>query len=143
MVLFSCSRPQGSRAQELLAGDRVDGATVNLLRERGLLGQAEEPVYLYSRSGLDKGLILLTSHRITVARGDTVESELLQNIFDMARSHAVTDEKESVVTIYPRDDTQFTLSFRGGTDMDELFFSSMRDLWRKALASPDSEATGE
>ena len=50
----------------------------------------------------------------------------------MLHSHSRDTAKESSITIYLMDNSEFGISFPPATDLDEQFFNLLRDTWLAA-----------
>jgi len=70
---------------------------------------------------------------LLVYNKEYTDRELFTNIFDISTSHSLSPEKNSTITVYRKDDTEFKAEFLGGTDADEKFFSMLKEKWREAL----------
>lgn len=137
--LGSCSKAEKKENTQLLTADLLSSKDTDYLAKRGFIDSDEQVVYLYYQTKINAGGVLLTDKKIVVFTDESAEKELLGNIFDFSSSHAVSPEKKSKITLYRKDDSQFSCEFPGGLDIDEIFFSKLRTSWRTVIAEKQSE----
>jgi len=61
----------------------------------------------------------------TIKSPDAHSHTVLEGVFDLSSSHALSPEKKSTITLYRKDDSQFSCAFPGGLVIDEIFFSKL------------------
>ncbi len=137
--LGSCSKADKKENTQLLTADLLTSEDTDYLAERGFVDSDERIVYLYYPVKINSGGVLLTDKKIVVFTNESAEKELLGNIFDLSSSHAVSPEKKSKITLYRKNDSQFSCEFPGGLDIDEVFFSILRTSWRTVIAEKQTE----
>ena len=138
----SCSKADKKENTQLLTADQLTTKDKDYLAERGFVESGERIVSVYYPIKITAGGVLLTDKKIVVFSDESTEKELLENIFDLSSSHALSPEKKSKITLYRKDDSQFSCEFPGGLDIDEVFFSKLRTSWRAAIAEKqDNVAT--
>lgn len=137
--LGSCSKAEKKQNTQLLTTDLLTSKHTDYLAERGFVDSDERIVYLYYQTKINAGGILLTDKKIVVYTDESVEKELLENIFDFSSTHAVSPEEKSKITLYRKNDSQFSYEFPGGLDIDEVFFSKLRSSWRTVIAEKQTE----
>ncbi len=141
LILTSCSQKPVEENKRLITPDSLSAEDTEYLKERGFLENGNGPVCLYYRTTIkDEGIVLLNNKLIVYSK-DTVESELLENIFDLSSSHSDNPETKSTITVYRKDNTMFKYGFPGNLDIDERFFSELRQLWRKVIAENQTQKT--
>ena len=136
--LMSCSKTD-RRSNQLLAEENVTKKEVGYLKKRDFLNENEKIIYIYTPTKITVQAVLLTDEKIVAYSRDTVETELLSNIFDLSASHSIDKEKPSTITIYRKDDSTFKLEFAGASDADEKIFLKIRDMWRIALSENETQ----
>jgi hypothetical protein len=112
----------------------------SFLSGNGLVDQGETLRYIYFASSIEDSGILLTDKKVAVYHGASVEKEMLSTMFDLSTSHSPTPEGRSSITIYRRDDSQFSSSLPGGLTIDGTLFSEIRNLWRAAQDAAGNQA---
>lgn len=130
-LLLSCSKQQ--KQPTLFTQETLQKKQVAFLKKNNYLGENEKVAYFYSLSKIQNEGILLTDKKVLVYNKAFTDRELFRNIFDFSTSHSVSAEKNSSITVYRKDDTEFKAEFLGGTDADEKFFAKLKELWREAL----------
>ncbi len=142
VLLSLCTKEQKEENKKLFTPDSLSTKDIEYLKERGFLENDEKTVCVYYHTTIKNEGVLLSDKKIVVYRKDTVENEMLENIFDLSSSHSDNPEIKSTITIYRKDDTEFSYSFPGGLDIDERFFSELRKLWRKVIAGNQARQVG-
>lgn len=132
-ILFSCSG--NGNSQKLLKPEQLTSKQTEIIHGKDFLNKDENLVYIYTNSKLTEEGVILTDNKIIFYDAQTVEKEILENIFDLSINHSQSKEKESRITVYRKDDTEFSTSFAGGTDIDENFFSELKKRWREAITA--------
>jgi hypothetical protein len=140
MMCITCSTQSPADKKQLLTPESISPKNLTLLKEKGEITDSETIVYAYSKNQLKTSGTILTNKKIIVYSKEKNEQENLENIFDLSLSHGPTEDKQSTITIYRKDDSRFSFEFPGGLDIDERFFSTLRDLWRKALDTKKTNA---
>ncbi len=138
--LGTYSKTDKKENTQLLTADQLTSKDTDYLAERGFVDSDERIIYLYYPAKINSGGVLLTDKKIVVFTDESAEKELLGNIFDISSSHAVSPEEKSTITLYRKDDSQFSCEFPGGLDIDEVFFSKLRTSWRTVIAEKQTEA---
>lgn len=134
LLIVTCSKTESKRGNQLLTPEMLTSKETEYFKKKNFIEENEKIVYVYSLSKIKKEAVLLTDKKLLVYNKDSVERESFENIFDISTSHAVTADKKSTITVYRKDDTEFSAEFIGATDIDDKIFSELRRLWRIAMS---------
>ncbi len=138
-ALVSCAKKPVEINKQLLTPDILTAEDKSYLKQRGLITNNEKIIYVYYATNIADGGNLLTDTKIAAFTREFEESELLLNIFDLSTTHVQDTTDTSRITIYRKDDTEFTCKFPGGYAVDENFFSKLRTLWRSSISEKQVE----
>ncbi len=138
-VLVSCAKKPVELNKQLFTPDILSAEDKSYLKQRGLIAEDEKIIYVYYATNIADGGNLLTDTKIAAFTRDSEEKELLQNIFDLSTTHVQDTTDTSRITVYRKDDTEFTCTFPGGYAVDENFFSKLRTLWRSSISEKQVE----
>jgi len=141
LLISSCAEKVKEDNTQLFTAMELSSDNSAYLNERGLLEADEDLVYLYYLTDIKEGGILLTNKKVAVFTAESIDKELMQNIFDLSSSHAVSTERKSRIKVFRKDDTSFSYGFPGGLDIDETFFASLRTSWRTAISEKQATET--
>jgi hypothetical protein len=134
IFLTSCAK-KDTKACRLLTPDSLSTEEIDYIKSRDLLDENEKIIYVYTMDDIKTSGTVLTINKIAVYTQESVNKEPFENIFDMKKTHSLTDSVNSQITISPKKNDDFTVEFKGGTDSDEKFFDMLKDMWRMAISS--------
>ena len=141
IAVTSCAKKE-TNAFKLLTTDSLSTEVIDYIKGRGLIDENEKVIFLYTMDDFLTSGTVLTINKVAVYTHESAQKEFFENIFDMKRSHSLVDSTISSITIAPKEQDEFTIEFKGGTDADEKFFDMLKDMWRMAITSkqekPDS-----
>jgi len=130
IVLVSCFAGKSKNKPVLLNGSQITKAQIATLQKAGL-NTADSIYMLYSSGDLSKNAAFITKKFIAVLDSQKISGAEYTAIFDMLHSHSRDSLKESSITVYLRDNSEFVVKFAGNGSDDETFFNLLRDTWRE------------
>ena len=131
VTCMACFTKGSAKKELLLSGSQISKSQKEILTKAGL-NTADSIFLLFSQGNLANNAAFITGQYIAVLDSQKILGAKYPDIFDMLHSHSKDSVKASTITIYLKDDTDFTIRFKGNTSSDEQFFNILRDSWAVA-----------
>lgn len=141
VVISSCTKGKGARKAALIPGDSLSAEDMDYLVSKELVTEGEKILFLYTNKGIENDGALLSINKIALYSAESKEVASLDQIFDIAKNHSTTAENPSKITVYLKNDTEFTMEFLGASNEDERFFDIFRHMWRLAISTKQKSDT--
>ena len=133
LTIISCSKKESVPMAKFFEKGQITALQIDSLKELGF-NVDTSIVALYQFDKISKESAFITPLLFGSYKDEKIVGTELSNIYDIYHSHAVDTASQSSITIYLKDNAEYKIDFLGGTDLDEQFFKSLRETWRKSIA---------
>ncbi len=138
IFIAACNKTPAKPEPKLINKAEITEEIKTKLTEAGLNTDGEIEV-IYTSDDLKKDAVFVTKKLIAGHKEGEIYGCDLISIYDIAHSHSYDTTNESSVTVYLKDNTDFSVKFPGAIDLDEPFFKTLKTSWRDAISTAQKE----
>jgi hypothetical protein len=139
VLIASCAGKSESVSSRAITAEQLTAAESGFLKEKQVIDTGEKLVVLYTARGVKKDGVLLTDKKVLSYKGDAVKKAAFPDIYDLSIDYADSAGQPSVVTVYRKDNTDFTCEvFAGTTQLDQDFYNRLLGSWQQQRATQAS-----
>lgn len=103
------------------------------------LNTEQEIDQIFTNGDLSKDAVFVSKSVIAGFKEGKIYGCDLISIYDIAHSHSYDTLKESSVTVYLKDNSEFSITFPGSKEFDEPFFVTLKTNWREAISTAQKD----